>query len=63
MLRTVSGLLEEGRAYVGGNAGLVEASLGLKGSEILYVGDHVYADVKASKSVLRWRTALVLRPL
>ena len=63
VLRTQAGPLEEGRAYVGGNAGLVEASLGLRGSEILYVGDHVFADVKTSKSVLRWRTALVLRPL
>ena len=63
VLRSASGMLEEGRAYVGGNAALIEASLGLRGSEILYVGDHVFADVKASKSVLRWRTALVLRPL
>lgn len=63
VLRSHGGPLEEGRVYVGGNAALVEASLGLRGSEILYVGDHVYADVKASKSVLRWRTALVLRPL
>ena len=63
VLRANPGPLEEGRVYVGGNAALVEASLGLRGSEILYVGDHVFADVKASKSVLRWRTALVLRPL
>lgn len=63
VLRSNPGLLEEGRAYVGGNAALVEASLGLRGSEILYVGDHVFADVRASKSMLRWRTALVLRPL
>ena len=63
VLRSQTGMLEEGRAYVGGHAALVEASLGLSGSEILYVGDHVFADVKASKSVLRWRTALVLRPL
>jgi len=63
VLRSASGLLEEGRAYVGGNAALVEASLGLQGSEILYVGDHVFADVRASKDVFRWRTALVLRPL
>ena len=62
-LRTHTGPLEEGRAYVGGNASLVEASLGIEGSQILYVGDHVFADVKTSKSVLRWRTALVLRPL
>ena len=63
VLRTHTGPLGEGRAYVGGNAALVEASLGLRGSEILYVGDHVYADVRASKDVLRWRTALILRPL
>src|SRR5690606_21125486 len=63
LLREHKGPLAEGHAYVGGNAALVEASLGLNGEEILYVGDHVFADVKASKSVLRWRTALVLRSL
>ncbi|MGB3545133.1 HAD-IG family 5'-nucleotidase [Rubrivirga sp.] len=63
VLRSHTGMLEEGRAYIGGNAALVEASLGLQGSEILYVGDHVFADVTTSKNVLRWRTALVLRPL
>jgi HAD superfamily 5'-nucleotidase-like hydrolase len=62
-LRTIKGPLEEGRAYVGGHAALVEASLGLRGEEILYVGDHVFADVKASKTVHRWRTALILRSL
>ena len=60
-LRTVNGVLEEGRAYVGGHASLIEASLGLRGDQILYVGDHVYADVAVSKSMSRWRTALVLR--
>lgn len=49
--------------YVGGDAAQVEAYLGLSGEEILYVGDHVFADVHASKAVLRWRTALVLREL
>lgn len=63
VLRTHTGPLEEGRAYVGGHAALVEASLGLRESEILYVGDHVDADVVITKDVLRWRTALVLRPL
>jgi 5'-nucleotidase len=63
VLRTHTGPLGEGRAYVGGHAALVEASLGLRGSEILYVGDHVFADVRASKDVFRWRTALILRPL
>ena len=31
--------------------------------EILYVGDHIYADVHVTKSLLRWRTALILREL
>jgi HAD superfamily 5'-nucleotidase-like hydrolase len=49
--------------YIGGNAAMIEEYLGLSGDEILYVGDHIYTDVHVSKSVLRWRTALVLREL
>jgi 5'-nucleotidase len=41
----------------------VEAHLGVAGEEILYIGDHVYADVHVTKDVLRWRTALVVREL
>ncbi|MEL6614621.1 MAG: HAD-IG family 5'-nucleotidase, partial [Bacteroidota bacterium] len=62
-LQPVRGTLEEGRVYVGGHAALVEASLDLRGDQILYVGDHVWADVRASKRLNRWRTALVLRSL
>lgn len=51
------------RLYLGGNASHVEQFLGMSGSKILYVGDHIYSDVNASKSQLRWRTALVLREL
>jgi len=58
-----NGPLEEGHVYVGGNAPLVEESLGLRGEEILYVGDHLFVDVNVSKKVLRWRTALVVREL
>ena len=58
-----TGPLEEGSVYVGGNAPLVEESLGLRGEEILYVGDHLFVDVNVSKKVLRWRTALVVREL
>lgn len=63
MLREHQGPLDEGEVYVGGNARLVEKSLGLQGEEILYVGDHLFVDVNISKSVLRWRTALVVREL
>lgn len=58
-----SGMLEPGSVYVGGNARLVEASLGQTRSEILYVGDHLFGDVHVTKNALRWRTALVARRL
>lgn len=60
LLRPVVGPLQNGKAYFGGNAAGVEQFLGCSGDEILYVGDHIYVDVKISKSLLRWRTALVL---
>ncbi|MEX0821805.1 MAG: HAD-IG family 5'-nucleotidase [Rhodothermales bacterium] len=63
LLREHIGSLQQGRVYVGGNARLVEESLGLRGEEILYVGDHIFVDVNISKNVLRWRTALVIREL
>lgn len=49
--------------YWGGDASQVERSLGLSGSQILYVGDHIYGDVHQSKSVRRWRTALIIPEL
>jgi 5'-nucleotidase len=63
LLREHYGLLERGKVYVGGHAALVEASLGLKGSDILYIGDHLFTDVNISKNLHRWRTGLVLREL
>ncbi|MFC1610259.1 HAD-IG family 5'-nucleotidase [Myxococcota bacterium] len=52
-----------GRVYFGGNASIVEEYLGLSGQQILYVGDHFFGDVHATKSTLRWRTALIVREL
>ena len=57
------GPLEPGHVYVGGDAPLVESSLGLSGAEILYLGDHLFGDVHVSKEMLRWRTGLILREL
>lgn len=62
-LLPAQGKLQLGKAYLGGNARLVEASLGVPGESILFVGDHIFADVNVSKSVNRWRTCLVLRDL
>jgi 5'-nucleotidase len=61
--RPLQGPLQRGAIYRGGNAGAVQQHFGLDGSEILYVGDHVYADVHVSSQLRRWRTALVLREL
>jgi HAD superfamily 5'-nucleotidase-like hydrolase len=63
LLRAVPGGIPGPGAYVGGDASRVEDYLGLSGSQILYVGDHVFADVRMSKASLRWRTALILREL
>ncbi|RJR30590.1 MAG: HAD family hydrolase [Desulfobacteraceae bacterium] len=52
-----------GMAYLGGSAAHVERHLGLSGDEILYVGDHMFGDVRVTKDILRWRTALILREL
>ncbi|NNE43613.1 MAG: HAD family hydrolase, partial [Gemmatimonadetes bacterium] len=62
-LKPTIGHLGEGGLYHGGSAAIVEQHLGLEGDEILYVGDHLFADVRVSKAVLRWRTALILREL
>ncbi|MDG2111557.1 MAG: HAD-IG family 5'-nucleotidase, partial [Actinomycetota bacterium] len=53
------GDLEPGSVYFGGNARLVEQSLGLASAQLLYVGDHLFGDVHVTKDLLRWRTALV----
>lgn len=63
LLQPVVGGLEEGKVYLGGHASMIEECLGLDGERILYIGDHIYGDVSVSKSILRWRTALVLREL
>lgn len=63
LLREHRGPLTADHIYLGANARLVEESLGLSGEEILYVGDHIYTDVNVSKSIARWRTALVVREL
>lgn len=63
LLRPAQGTPKPGVPYLGGSAVQVEKALGLSGDEILFVGDHMWGDVHVTKSVLRWRTALVLREL
>jgi 5'-nucleotidase len=63
LLRPLGGELHSGSAYLGGSAVQLERHLRLSGDELLYVGDHMFGDVHVTKSVLRWRTALILREL
>ncbi len=63
LLRPLVGRIPGPGVYQGGDAARVEDYLELAGDRILFVGDHIWADVRLSKSVLRWRTALILREL
>ena len=49
--------------YQGGWFKKLQDDLGLKGNEILYLGDHIYGDVVAIKKLCDWRTGLVLSDL
>lgn len=61
--RSVPERLAAAHVYRGGNAQRVQEHFGVDGAAILYVGDHVYADVHVSSRIRRWRTALILREL
>ncbi len=56
-------VLERGHLYQGGNFTDLEATLGIHGEQILYVGDHIYGDILRTKKAGFWRTALVVEEL
>ena len=43
--------LDSDHVYLGGDARSVEELLGIPGEEILYVGDHMFSDVKISNTL------------
>jgi len=49
--------------YQGGSAAQLQKSLGLKGDQILYLGDHIYGDILTLKKSIGWRTALVIEEI
>jgi hypothetical protein len=63
LLRPSRAIASSNTVYFGGSAKQVEQYLGLSGDQIVYFGDHMSGDVEASKSVLRWRTGLILSEL
>lgn len=63
VLRDLSGGVERGRVYEGGNLREFERLLDIKGSSVLYVGDHIYGDILRSKKESTWRTAMIIQEL
>ena len=64
LLRNVEPPLELGIVYQGGNVQQLHQVLGIEtGSQLLYVGDHIYGDIVRSKKDLGWRTMLVVEEL
>eukprot|EP00166_Cyanidium_caldarium_P000272 ctg_1106.g428 len=53
-----------GRVFQGGSIAIFHALAGVaRGSSVLYVGDHVYADVLLARKAHHWRTLLVVPEL
>ena len=59
----VKGPLSRGRVYEGGNLRDFERRLSIRGSRVLYVGDHIYGDILRSKKESTWRTAMIIQEL
>jgi len=53
----------KGGIFAGGSAAQVEKAVGIKGDDIMYVGDHIYTDAGVAKMTFRWRTCLIIREL
>lgn len=57
-------LEREGKVFQGGTWRALHDMLGVDGgSQVLYVGDHMYGDIVRSKRSLGWRTALIVPEL
>ena len=62
LMSNYNGKVDKG-IFQGGWFGKLQQDLGYSGSEILYLGDHIYGDVVSIKKTCNWRTALVLNDL
>ena len=49
--------------YAGGNFEELEARLGVRGDQVLYVGDHIYGDVLRAKKHSAWRTIMIIQEM
>jgi HAD superfamily 5'-nucleotidase-like hydrolase len=52
-----------GGRYIGGSRDKLTELLGVPGERVLYVGDHIYSDILATKMRSTWRTMLIVSEL
>lgn len=63
-LSKISGAFQPNKVYHGGNLDTFERMAGVtNGQTVLYVGDHIFADVRVSKKRRGWRTMLIVPEL
>jgi 5'-nucleotidase len=55
--------LSRDKIYQGGNVVAFEQMTGVKGEQVLYIGDHIYGDILRLRKQHMWRTAMVLQEL
>jgi len=55
--------LARDKVYQGGNVVGFEAMTGIRGEQVLYIGDHIYGDILRLRKRHMWRTAMVLQEL
>jgi 5'-nucleotidase len=55
--------LSRDKVYQGGNVVAFEQMTGIKGEQVLYIGDHIYGDILRLRKAYMWRTAMVLQEL
>ncbi|MGE5183277.1 MAG: HAD-IG family 5'-nucleotidase [Acidobacteriota bacterium] len=55
--------LSRDRVYQGGNVVAFEQMTGIRGEQVLYIGDHIYGDILRLRKQHMWRTAMVLQEL
>src|SRR5678816_2672685 len=55
--------LARDKVYQAGNVVAFEQLTGIKGEQVLYIGDHIYGDILRLRKQHMWRTAMVLQEL
>lgn len=55
--------LARDKVYQGGNVVAFEQMTGIRGEQVLYIGDHIYGDILRLRKRHMWRTAMVLQEL